>query len=280
MQFKRKLLIFKRINSFILFLLVITVLLFLSGCAQKQWQEPLEQNAEKSIRALLLDELQKRDNCTCCIDAEISIKWDAQLSDGGLNGYLQVMLPTSIKLVAINPLGQPVYALTTDGTLFQAINVSKGLYKHGKISRFIDKHDIPQNVFHEEWANWLSGNMNFTNEQLVELREDIESRGIWLHVVNNEKNNPINEYLLFDFSKRQLIERVGIDKDGDEVARVIYQGWTSNNGCPLPTDIKVQGIAYNTEVQINLSDIKNDQIFTAPTFNLKLPPNYLQQYYP
>ncbi len=224
--------------------------------------------------------MQIREKCTCCIDAEITATWDTQLSDGGLNGYLQVMLPSSIKIVAVNPLGQPLYALTSDGEYFQAINVSKALYKHGRISTFTEKHDIPEDVFHKQWANWLTGNMNFTAEQVVEIREDMQSRGVWLHVIKDESVNLSSEYLLYDFSRRQLLERIGYDKSGDQIAQVIYQQWTTINNCPLPSNIQIKGIAFDTEVNIQIKDILNDQIFTAPNFKLKLPPNYLQQYYP
>lgn len=279
-QSKKKSLIFKKISSLLPHFSAGLIFLFLAGCADRQWQDPLEKNAEKAIRSLLQQELQNRQACTCCIDAEITAKWDTQLSDGGLNGYLQVMLPSSIKVVAINPLGQPLYALTSDGKRFQAINVEKGLYKHGRISTFTDKHDIPENVFHKEWANWLTGSMNFTTEQVIDIREDVQARGVWLHVVNEGNETLPDEYLLFDFSSRKLLERIGFDNDGDKVAHVIYQGWTTKNNCPLPTEIKIQGIAYDTEILIELKDILNDQVFTPPTFKLKLPPNYLQQYYP
>ena len=268
-------------NSYHTLILVIGIsALFLNGCAYKQWQDPLGEKEEKSVRALLEAELSSRNNCGCCIDAEINATWNSRINDGGFNGYLQVMLPSSIKLVAINPLGQPLYAFTSDGNNFQSINVAKALYKYGRISTFTEKHDIPNNVFHAEWPQWLTGNMNFTIENIVEIRSDSESRGVWLKIEKDEKSKLPTEFLLFDLTSRQLLERVVYDNFNSEAGRVIYQSWARENNCPLPTDIIIQGLSYGTDIRIELKDIINDEIFTASNFFLKLPPNYLQQYYP
>lgn len=268
--------IYSVFHVILLFIMALNV----SGCADKRWREPLKENDDKAVRSLISEEIEKRESCTCCVDAEVTLRWDTQLNDGGLSGFIQILLPSSIKLVAINPLGQPMYALSTDGKNFQAINAVKGVYKYGKISSFIERHNLPKDIFHEEWANWLSGSMKFDEDKLVELRGDIESRGVWLKIQKKAKARISHEYLLYDAVNRQLLERVAIASNGHEIARIVYREWTAVNGCPLPQEIEVYGISYGTDIFIRLKDIINDSTFSHTTFNLQLPPGYVQQYYP
>ncbi len=235
---------------------------------------------EKTARTLVSEEQAKRAVCTCCIDMEITATWNSQLHQGGLEGYLQVFLPSSFKLVAINPLGQPLFAITSDGVSFQTINAVKGVYKHGRVSSFVERHSLPENILHDQWGNWLTGTMHFAEEELVELRRDAQSRGIWLTLEKPKHKFFPKEYLLFDPLQSQLLERVAVDAKGRESVRVSYTSWTDVNGCPLPTSMKVEGNSYGTMINIELEDIQNSQSFSRETFNLKLPPGYLRQYYP
>ncbi len=235
---------------------------------------------EKAARTLVLEAQEKRAVCTCCFDADITAKWNSQLYEGGLEGYLQVLLPTSFKLVAINPLGQPLFAITSDGVAFQTINAVKGVYKHGRVSSFVERHSMPENILHDQWGNWLSGTLHFSEEELVELRRDAQSRGIWLTLEKPEHKFFPKEYLLFDPQQDQLLERIVVDTKGRESVRVSYRDWTRVNGCPLPTSMEVEGISYGTIIDIELEDIRNSRIFDRDAFNLKLPPGYLRQYYP
>lgn len=268
------------INKFPLILLAGFFLFFLCSCAEKQWKEPLQENEAKAARSLVTLQQQLRDKCTCCIDAEISLTWDAQLSDGGLNGYLQVLSPSSIKLVAINPLGQPIYAVTSDGKKFQAINAAKGVYKYGRVSTFVDRYGLPENIIHKDWASWLKGELKLEDEQEFQFFTDAEGRGIWVQMEKTNHRAFLREFILIAGNGGKLLERVVFDKSGNEAARVKYNDWASVNGCPVPSHIEIQGVSYGTDIDIILHDIQNHKVFDATNFSLKLPPNFLQQYYP
>lgn len=259
---------------------VALLLLLFSGCAQKQWQDPLKDKEADTARQQVLQMITKRQACTCCVDAEVAARWESKLYSGGLNGYLQIFKPASFKLVAINPLGQPLFALTTNGVTFQSINAVKGVYKHGKVASFVERHSIPETVFHDQWAAWLTGSMTFAEEDLTDLRRDEQSRGIWLAVTIPDSKYFSREYLLVDLLQGLLLERVVYDVKGDEAARIRYQKWEQINDCPLPTLIDVHGESFAATITIELTDIITDKIFSPDTFSLKLPPGYLRQYYP
>lgn len=255
-------------------------LLVIGGCAQKPWQEPLLDKQEERMRELVSSVLEKQSQCSCCIDAEIAATWDSTIHNGGLNGYLQVFLPSSFKLVAINPLGQPLFALTTDGKRFQAINAVKGVYKHGKVASFVARHSLPATVMHDQWGNWLTGRLGSAAETPVALFGDEASRGIWVEANMESSRLFSREYLLLDPDKGILLERAVFDKQDRETARIIYgDRIDTGTACSQPTVIEIQTDQYGFTLSLVLKNIISDIVFSQETFSLKMPPNYLRQYY-
>jgi len=257
------------------------VLFFLvSGCAQKQWRDPLGEKEQKSARKLISEQLEKHRNCTSSIDAEISATWESRIGNGGLNGYLKILLPSSVKVIALNPLGQPLYAFATDGTTFQTINATGQVYKYGKVASFVEKHSVPENLFHGEWGQWLTGTLGLKNKQSGRLLQDAASRGIWLALELKESEAFTHEYLLFDTTGKRLLERVAIDKYGNESDRIIYKQWTEVDKCPLPAAMEIQGTSYGATIQITLKNILIDGKFSKEQFPLQPPSGYLRKFYP
>ncbi len=267
-------------RRYIILMIQLFSLLIIGGCAQKPWQEPIVDKQEEQLRQLVSRLLEKQSLCPCCIDAEITTTWDSAIDTGGLNGYLQVFLPSSFKLVAVNPLGQPLFALTTDGERFQAINAVKGVYMHGRVGRFVSRHSLPSMVMHEQWGNWLTGRLGSAAEKPAALFQDEALRGIWLEVDMHQSRHFSKEYLLIDTERTLLLERAVYDKNNRETARILYSDWTETGGCLQPTAIEIQTREYGTTISIALKEIITDISFSKKTFYLKMPPNYLRQYYP
>ena len=269
-------------NCSIVFLsaLMLFALIF-SGCAQKQWRDPLGENEEKAARQIVSGILQKQNNCSDSMDAEINATWKSRVSDGGINGYLQTLLPSDIKVIATNPLGQPQYVFATNGHRFQTINVTDRVFKHGRVATFVRKHSIPKNILHDEWGMWLTGRMPQGEENLLHLRQDKLQRGFWLSMEPKEKSSYFKDvFLLIDPGSQRILERAAMDKDGSEVARVIYTNWTTIDNCPIPTSIEINSHSYGTIIQVELKEINTDKKFKESDMSLKTPRGYLQQYYP
>lgn len=267
----------------LLWLFCLFVLTISGGCAKKQWSDPLGEKQDKAIRKLLQSEQEKNKTCSCCIDAELSTTWESNLGDDGfLNGYIQIFLPSSLKVVALNPLGQPLFAFATDGKKFQSINAVKGIYKYGRLARFVEIYKIPDQILNGDWGQWLTGNLSFSNDQLKETHRDASSRGIWLTIEKKREENAdsLKEHLLYDPVKKLLLQRVVLDRKGDEVASIDYTHWQKQKNCRLPTNLKVSGVSFGTTINIEMQDILTDQSFTMDTFFLRLPEGYVQQKYP
>ncbi len=263
-----------------LLLFVTSLLLLQSGCMQKQWRDPLSEGEEKSASLLLQSLVAQQNSCSPSVDEEINATWKSRISDGGFNGYLQILEPDNLKLVAINPLGQPLFAFATNGRRFQAINVEGKLFKHGRVSTFVKKHSLPKNIFHDGWGRWLTGRIIQSEEEQQPFFQDKEFRGFWLLQKPQKSAHLASEYLLISPANGNLLERVGLDKDGNEIARIIYTSWIRTNECVLPASMEIQSHSYGTTINIDLKDINTKKNLTMKDVTLRTPQGFLQQYYP
>ncbi len=259
---------------------IIILVLVLNGCGYKQpWSDPLAENEEESLRKELIS-WQQRD-CPAFINAELTAKWDSRLADGGLTGYLQLLLPSAIKMVAINPLGQPLFAIAIKENSFQAVNVTKGVYKHGRLSHFLERYNLPTDTTMQvNWAQWLAGTAFFTDAELAKTSYDKENRGIWLTVIKQNGLTREKEFLLYHPTSQRILRRIVMDTSGREMVSIGYDNWSVTTPCPLPQHITVEGKALGSAIDIQLSDILTEESYPEKKFTIRKPPNYLRQYYP
>ncbi len=96
-------------------LMLLLLMFLLAGCAGKPWTTQVTDQEGLHVRQIF-EEIQERDaSCFCCLDAKVSFFWDGPGEDRSISGFLQLMLPSSVKFVVTNPLGQPLYAIVSDG---------------------------------------------------------------------------------------------------------------------------------------------------------------------
>ncbi len=251
----------------------------LTSCAQKPWNASLDPDQTDALRTQILTLQQQKQQCPTSITCDITATWNAPLQNGGMTGYLQVYSPAYIKLVALTPLSQPLFALTLDGKKFQALDVSKGWYHFGRAEHFARLHDIPSSFLDGNWAEWFTARASFTKDQILDIRKDTENRGLWL-TIGYKKSGKIREYLLYDLQKNRILERIPCTSKGKEVATINYDSWTDSSPCALPQLITITKSHFATDITIKLSDIQPGKDFDKKTFYLRIPPSYMRKYYP
>ena len=73
----------------------------------------------------MLNTMQERDaTCAPCLDGDAILSMENHLDAKALSGYVKFMLPESVKFIASNPLGQPLFALASDGVRFETLNTT------------------------------------------------------------------------------------------------------------------------------------------------------------
>lgn len=262
-------------------LLSVILLFLLSACArQVPWQSPLAPEETEKIQEQILLFQKQKSTCPQTIQADIAAKWDAPLQDGGMTGILQIVQPSSLKLVAVNPLSQPLYALTLDGIRFQALDVPKGRFHYGKTSHFLQRYDLPKALNQKKWVQWLTARSDIAARQITGISKDSQGRGYWVEVTTDKIKTKTVERILFDLSNGRVLEQRPFDRYRRKIATITYRDWTGNDICALPQSISISDTLFNTDISVELSNVKPDAGINKKDLFLKSPPGFLRKFYP
>jgi hypothetical protein len=261
-------------------LLCCFLLIFEAGCARKPWKADIDQDhsrkAEQVFRAM-----QKRDaSCLPCLDGDAVVSLENHLEAKALSGYIQCMLPDSVKFIASNPLGQLLFALTSDGARFQSLNTTARTYTAGSLESYALLHDIPPAFFSGSWGEWMTGRMDQGRQDSLSFQDDEESRGIWISFTKKTGVSETTTHLLIDTQKSLLLSRILEDAKGKILAEINYDEWQDIGGCRQPGRIAMSQLAFGGQVSLKLSNIGIDELCRERDFVLPVPAGYARQFLP
>ena len=255
-------------------LVLILLALFLHGCAGKPWTSPVSEN-ETALITQTFTEMQQRDaTCSCCLDAKTTLSWDGPGEDRSVAGFLQLMLPTSLKFVVLNPLGQPLYALVSDGREFQSINTTLKQHMIGRISSLAARYQIPASLLSENWGYWLTGRLQEKSAIIETIRRDASGRGVWITMQYPSAAALAKSHFLIRPETRQLLARILVDHQGDTIATISYEGRSEHENCSPVTRTTITDLPYRSKLTIDFGEILTDRSFSAANFRMKVPVNY------
>lgn len=281
--------------------IILFISLTLFGCAGKPWTDPVGEKDRESFETLFY-EMHKRDSqCACCLETEITLSWNTPMEKKAMAGHLQIMAPSAIKFIMSNPLGQPLYALVSNGNTFQAVNTVTRKYQRGSFDSLMLRYEAPRPLLSSNWVSFLTGRLQMSNPQITEIRNDREKRGVWVTIHYRDGGREKMNHLLIDPVGKKLVKRVLVEKQvkkggyemgGEEavsskrnviektVAVINYNNWLSKSNCPVPTNIQITESSFDSELNILLSKITTDAELTSDDFKIKPPPGYFQQFLP
>lgn len=255
-------------------LVLILLALFLHGCAGTPWTSPVAENETTLITQTFM-EMQDRDaSCSCCLDAKTTLSWDGPGEDRSVAGFLQLMLPTSLKFVVLNPLGQPLYALVSDGREFQSINTTLKQHMIGRISSLAARYQIPASLLSENWGYWLTGRLQEKSAIIEAIRRDGSGRGVWITMQYPREAALAKSHFLIRPETRQLLARILVDHQGDTIATISYEGRSEHEKCSPVTRTTITDLPYRSKLTIDFGEILTDRSFSTTNFRLKVPVNY------
>ncbi len=265
----------------ILFRLILTLLvLLIQGCAGKPWTSQVA-DSETAFITQIFEEMQERDaSCFSCLDAKTTLSWDTPGEDRSIAGFLQLKLPTSIKFVVLNPLGQPLYALVNNGQDFQSINTSLKHHIIGKISSLATQNKIPESLLSENWGYWLTGRLHEQGATIEAIHQDGSGRGVWITMRYQDEASLNKSHLLIQPATRQLLARILVDREGETIATIFYDRRNEKNDCEPVSRITISDLPYGSQLSIDFTEILTDRSFSAANFRLKVPADYETQELP
>lgn len=261
-------------------LLCCFLLIFEAGCARKPWKSDIGPDNSRAAEQVFRT-MQKRDaSCLPCLDGDAVVTMENHLETKALSGYIQCMLPDSVKFIASNPLGQPLFALTSDGARFQSLNTTARKYTAGSLESYALLHDIPPAFFSGSWGEWLTGRIDQGRQDSLSFQSDEESRGIWVSFTKKTGGSETTTHLLIDTQKALLLARILEDAKGKILAEINYDEWQDVGGCRQPGLIAMNQLAFGGQVSLKLSDIGTNELCRERDFVLPVPAGYARQFLP
>ena len=274
--------------------------LFLQGCARSvlQTYPASEQDIQLAVSAFKRYNQIYQDECACCLDAEVDavVSVSGWFNDhtGKLSGYLQAMEPGYIKFVALNPLGQPILILLTNGKTFKSLNVLEGRAYTGSVNSETFRKFVPQGFDPELSYYWLTGRVPPGDIEILRVRRGKEQNGYWLQVRYGQSE--VDNMILFDPEEFVVQRHIVLSDKGDHLLDLVYGNYqrghmakkhlADNNPeivdstglneklCKIPAEISVfSSTGPDKKVDLKLFSFVLDAEFTPDDFILEIPDN-------
>lgn len=269
-----------RLPASLLLCCLFLVLQLTGGCAKKPWTTDIGPDRSKEVRKVLKT-MQERDaSCASCLDGDAVVAMENHLETKVLGGYVKLMLPDSVKFIASNPLGQPLFALASDGVRFETLNTTNRTYTAGSVQSYALLHDIPTAFLSGSWAEWLTGRIGTGRMEGLAILGDADSRGVWVSFKERAGGQETTTRLLIDAGKAQLLSRILEDAKGNILAEIAYDAWQQMDGCPQPGQILMTRLTFGAQVSLKLSDVQASDLCRVHDFILPVPAGFQRQFLP
>lgn len=263
-----------KLSSCIFLIATLTV----SGCAGRPWTAPLEgarfNEASQLADALIVD----NQSCGQSFDGDLALFYEDPLGKKALGGYLQFSMPGSYKFVAANPFGQTVLAIAGNQKSYQAVIVPEQTYLAGSIRSFGLRHDIPMDILHAPWGEWLTARTQYSSQDIGSIQEDKDTRGLWISFRHRKEEPAGMSHLLIEPVDRLPLSQILENGAGKIVAEITYGDWITFGKCRQPQEIHITGLDYGIDIRLKLSNVQ--QTSEAKRYTLPVPAGYIQQLQP
>ena len=247
------------------------LLALLSGCAALPARLPLSESESSLVRESFKEMVGKQRQCKSSVDAEITVTFASKFYAGTMGGYLQAKAPSSLKLVGINPFGQPLVVLVSDGTHFNYALLSESLSYDGNVDSDAFRRFAPSGFDPGSSFYTLTGKLAPGEVRILATNNDQEGRGAWVEIEGVQDN--IRRLVLFD-PERQLIRQYLQFNEKGEVTLQIGYGEHYPGVCSLPGLITITSSDHSGELLVRLNDWQTDTSFSTADFELELPPDF------
>lgn len=260
--------------------LLLALLLF-GGCAGLPPTTSISLSEQDNARLLLQEALAAQEQCNCCLDVQVQARITSTFQSGTISGFLQAMRPSYLKFVGLNPLGQPLMILSSDGVNFRYVAVPEARSYEGLVTAEKFKKYAPQGFSPASAFAWLTGRLPGAGLQILSVARAAEGQGLWYEVAY--PGEEIRRHILFSPEERTVLRHILVDRSGDILLDVLYEKYRdfatgAQAGCPLPGFISVHANSHNgVHMEFGFSDWLPDARFTEDDFVVRLPSGFARE---
>lgn len=249
----------------------LALLLGLAGCASLPARRVLKP-AEESMGLTAFRQLAAvQKNCGRGADAEVTLSLDSLWKSGSLPGDLQLMAPGYLRFVGLNPLGQPLLIIATDGRSFSSILPAEMRGYEGKLTAPSIRRYVPEGWRPVAGYYWLIGRLQPGAAKVLEVAGAASGSDLWVKLTYDEGTGM--ELVRFDPDRLTVSRHQLLDERGKVVLDVEY-GDYAGSPCALPGLVTIRSGRRNGTLQLKLQDWRTDQALAPPDFNLVFPPGF------
>jgi len=223
----------------------------------------------ETARGAFLRLADRHSACSCCLDAEVAVTWQALLESGGIEGYLQVMAPSSLKFVGINPLGQPVIIFATDGRSFTYIPVLEGRAFLGSVEARAFAERAPSGLEATDLFFLLTGRIGPDRPRVREVARQTDGDGYWISF--SMAGEAAVRHALLDPQESVLREYIIENKKGKPAVAARYGRYLPTGDCPAPSEVILSFPGQKGEITIRMNDVATDVTLFADDFQVAVP---------
>jgi hypothetical protein len=263
-------------------LCLFVVLILFTGCAGHHLP-PMESVSEQEgvrVRTVFYEMVELVSSCSDGFDADVTVRaaYNGFLGNKeiALDGFLLAGKPSFLKYVAVNPLGQPMIILTTDGIGFRYAVVADSKEYVGSVFSETFRRFFPSGLG-GDFYNLLTGRPDIENVELISIGRDRDSPYYWLTMNSREDNKSTVSYL-FDPVVQQLIGCHVRDREGNLILEIDYHyktiGVKGEQQCRLPSKVAVSSPSLKSSFSISFTSLDQDVVLTDEDFSFSRPENF------
>jgi hypothetical protein len=254
-------------------ILVLSCFLLLAGCAGFQVRTAVVSGPEAGAAAAALQRVYSGQNNCKCFDAEVTVNlaissWSGDRAESFF-GYLQTMSPSHLKLVGINPFGQPQLIVVMDDRRLRSVLVPEAKVYTGDVRAKTFKKYFPPGFEPGDVFSWLAGRPPIGDATIKATREGGDAGGYWFELDRADRVQ-----LLIDSEAEVVLRYVLYGRYDNVLVDLRYTDYQDVGDCRLPGKIIIDSPAQNGSLGLELNDPLECEELSITQFSYDLPPGF------
>lgn len=258
--------------------------LFCGGCATLPATRPLAALQQQQAMALFQKTMaRQQQDCSCCLDAQVRFSLKSLVQNGTIPGFLQAKAPSFFKFTGLNPLGQPLMFLATDGKFFRYVSVPEGKGYEGLVTAAAFKKYAPQGFDPAHGFYWLSGRLAPETLRISSVAQDQDGHGLWFelaYAADILDMKGLRRHILFDPVEQLISRHLVTASDGSLMVDVSYSNYIqvsegASGKCRLPGLVRLHSNHNGALMEITLEDWLPDASFNTGDFRVDVPAGFI-----
>jgi len=244
---------------------------FVHGCSTLPARMPLSEQESLKVRQSFKEMAAMQGQCSSSVDADVTVTLNSRFYSGTMSGYLQAMAPASLKIIGVNPFGQPLVVLISDGERFSYSLLNESLSYNGKVDSAAFRRYSPTGFAPDNSFYLMIGRLKPGRVLIFDESADPGGKGAWLELENELDGT--SSLVLFDPEHQLILKYLQLDETGKPAMEIVYSDHYPGI-CNLPGRITISSVEHSGSLMIRLRDWQTATPFSPDDFKFEPPPGF------